>query len=936
MAGCELLPQRKPESTRHYLLTATPNLNGCGGENADNSLGKGNAELPNHDYEAFCMADAAFYDAPARSTTDIPYPLGERPAPSTWQRSTTDHWVLYTPIDHKLPAQGWKVHVSGCLDNAERIMETVWDYCTTRDIAFKVLCSPRVVLARNAKYAGRGGSGKLVTVYPRDELELEGICTDLDGLLAGEHGPYILSDLRWAAGPVHVRFGGFASRYCEDEQGNQVLAIADADGVLVPDVRGPVFSVPPWVEPPDCLGPHLAARGATTVVDIPYTIEQALHFSNGGGVYRGVDRRSGEAVVLKEARPHAGLSGDFTDAVFRLRRERDALERLAGVAAVPRLLDYLSIGEHEFLVMEHIDGEPLNGVTARRCPLLDDTADETALADHAAWVMDIHRQVESAIAEIHERDMVYGDLHLFNVIVRPDGRIALVDFEMAVDVASDQRPTLGAIGFVAPLDRTGFDIDLYALACLQFALFLPLARIMGLDRAKVAHLAAIVAENFPVPQVWLDHAVETITAKPGHPVPYHQWRLEPDADGWQGVRSWVSAGIVASATPERHDRLFPGDIRQFDGTGTGGLNIAHGAAGVLYALAVTGAGAPPAYEEWLIRGAHGVGPTARLGFYDGLHGVAHVLTRLGHHDEAMKLVDRCLGEPWDQCGDDLYGGVAGIGLHLAHMADLTGDPALDEAARSAAQLVADRLGAVDDVPEISGGAHPLAGLMYGSSGRALLFVRMHERTGDAAFLDHAETALRQDLRRCVRRETSGQLHVNEGFRTLPYLAIGSTGIGLVLRRYLACRPDDELAAALGAISGAARAPFYVQSGLFNGRAGMVLYLADSRTALAGVGGVDGQAEPGEHDMVDRDEGGEPVGVAVDADLADQTRRLSWHALSHRGQLAFPGDQLLRLSMDLATGSAGVLLALGAALHDEPVHLPLLGAGADDRRHIGRR
>jgi hypothetical protein len=34
--------------------------------------------------------------------------------------------------------------------------------------------------------------------------------------------------------------------------------------------------------------------------------------------------------------------------------------------------------------------------------------------------------------------------------------------------------------------------------------------------------------------------------------------------------------------------------------------------------------------------------------------------------------------------------------------------------------------------------------------------------------------------------------------------------------------------------------------------------------------------------------------------------------------------LLRLSMDLATGSAGVLLALGSALHDAPVSLPFLG------------
>jgi hypothetical protein len=53
-------------------------------------------------------------------------------------------------------------------------------------------------------------------------------------------------------------------------------------------------------------------------------------------------------------------------------------------------------------------------------------------------------------------------------------------------------------------------------------------------------------------------------------------------------------------------------------------------------------------------------------------------------------------------------------------------------------------------------------------------------------------------------------------------------------------------------------------------------------------------------------------------------------MSYGGHLAFPGDQLLRLSMDLGTGTAGVLLALGAALHDEPVHLPFLGPVHADR------
>jgi hypothetical protein len=186
---------------------------------------------------------------------------------------------------------------------------------------------------------------------------------------------------------------------------------------------------------------------------------------------------------------------------------------------------------------------------------------------------------------------------------------------------------------------------------------------------------------------------------------------------------------------------------------------------------------------------------------------------------------------------------------------------------------------------------------------------MYEHGGDAALLDLAATALRRDLRRCVTLP-AGSMHVNEGFRTLPYLALGSAGIGLVLTRYLAHRHDDELAAAATAIRAGTQALFYVQSGLFNGRAGMILTLADGR----------------------------PAGAPASPEVAAQVRRLGWHALTYQGRLAFPGDQLLRLSMDLATGAAGVLLALGAALHDRPVHLPFLGParGLTTDDHTGRR
>lgn len=125
--------------------------------------------------------------------------------------------------------------------------------------------------------------------------------------------------------------------YCLSETGSLELAIEDPEGRLVPDRRVPAFRFPEWVHLPEFLEPHLAARNSVKVDGLPYRIQWALHFSNGGGLYVGEHIQTGARVVLKEARPYAGLDMDGTDAVTRLRRERKMLERLAGPAWSPRL-----------------------------------------------------------------------------------------------------------------------------------------------------------------------------------------------------------------------------------------------------------------------------------------------------------------------------------------------------------------------------------------------------------------------------------------------------------------------------------------------------------------------------------------------------------------------------------------------------------------------
>ncbi|MFG3436701.1 class III lanthionine synthetase LanKC [Nonomuraea sp. NPDC047897] len=863
-------------------------------------------------YELYCLADRLFYDTLEHTAAeDAEFSLLRRPLPPGWSHEVTDTWCYYAAAGQPpLPRQGWKIHVSARLDDAEKAIEAVWEYCLPRGIAFKFLRGPAVLVMVNSKAASRASSGKLVTIYPRDEAQLELVLKELDESLRGVRGPYILSDLRYGDGPLYVRYGGFAERHCLTEAGERVLAMADGEGRLVPDVRGATFSVPSWTTLPAFLEPHLAARNAVTTSGLPYDIERVLHFSNGGGVYLATSRDTGRRVVLKEARPHAGLDAAGRDAVTRLAHERDILERLAGLDVVPELLGGFTLGEHHFLVQEFVDGVPLQRRLVHRYPLTRATCTAQDVADYTRWALDTLDRVERAVAELHGRGVVFGDLHPDNVLLTDDGRVVLIDYEVATLDGDGTRAALAHPAFVAPPDRQGRDVDRYALACLRLGLFAPQCTIMlPLHDGKAAQLGELVADAFPGTAGMALAATDVITradagtrasgdgqdgkGQGGHARNGDGQVPMPGSAPWPRVREAMRRAITAAATPGRDDRLFPGDPAQF--RPGGGLNLAHGAAGVLYALDVTGAGRFPEYEDWLRARAPRPLQGSGLGLYDGLHGIAHVLDRLGHRQDALDLAAICLREKWEGLESALYSGLSGIGLNLLRLGLRHGESELTEAALRAADICAERLGGPGDVPETSGGAHPRAGLMHGSSGPALLFLHAYEHTGDRALLDLAATAIRQDLRRC-RTVQDGSLQVNQGWRVLPYLDEGSAGIALVLARYLAHRDDPGLAADLDRLRLVARAGFFVQPGLFTGRAGII-------AALGGLGEPDGP------------------GSVVDA----QVKGLRWHALPYGGGLAFPGDQLLRLSMDLATGTAGVLFALGTVLGEHRASLPFLEA-----------
>ncbi|CAM5604760.1 serine/threonine protein kinase [Streptomyces spiroverticillatus] len=826
----------------------------------------------------FIRADSLFYDAPATESVGEDFHEG-RTLPEGWTTVRGREWTVCTPPENRIPDQGWKIHVAASPGNAAELLDAVAPYCVEHGLMYKYISDLETLGRRGSKYGDRSASGKFITIYPVDEAELKQTLDDLEELVGGAPAPSILSDLRWKEGPLYVRYGGFVLKTTRLKDGTLTPAITTPDGELVPDQRRPGFHTPDWVTLPPFLAEALAERRGRTLEDFPFRVYKALHFSNGGGVYRAVDKRDGNEVLLKEARPLAGLDAAGDDAVTRLEREHWALSLLAGLPSVPTLVDERKGHEHYFLAREYVDGTPLTELVHQRHP--HGSAENTARTrvEYTQWALHILDQVAEGIAAMHERGVVFGDLHPGNILVGADDKVAFIDLETASPVDEMRPQAMGSLGFRAPGHLRGPDVDLFALDVLRLTLFVPMPHVVPWGTAKIRTLLDAAVRDFPLPQEFVDQVERGLG--PDVLGAHTDYEVRWPVGGEQGdtLAASLAASIVEAATPERSDRLYPGDVMQFIAA-DGGVTFAHGAAGVLWALHRAGHDAPAEHVQWLLDQAaqvSGEGP----GFFTGLAGIAYTLQELGHHAAADEVLDRAFAACDPNVGSTLATGISGLGLTALHFATARGD---DRRLAQALELAA-------RLPDTS--VPQRFGLLHGRCGRALFLLRLFEHTGDGALLDQAVAELHADLD-IIEGPTFEDRFLTPGLE-------GSAGIVLTLRALLPHTPDDtRLHAAMERLTALPHGGFALSCGLLYGRAGEILVLADAADA--------------------QDEAQRRV-------LRAHLDALGWEALAAEpGRVDFLGNHGYRLSTDLGTGSAGVLVTL-ASLRDGAPALPFLAPEA---------
>lgn len=841
--------------------------------------------------------------------------------PEDWKPNRDGIWLKVVPPEDRSPQQGFKVHISAISAYGATTLRAVVPLCVEQGLAFKVVANDTLLDFLNSKNGPRSSSGKFITIYLPDTATGAELLPRLARAVGHLAAPYVLTDRRFGkARTVFYRYGGIRPRYELNLFGEKIPLLQLSDGTTVPDERAPVFLLPPGVEDPFR---YLVEEDSTVeqgsgLLGKRYKVLSALQFSNTGGVYLARDTQTGVQIVLKEARPSTQrLRGSASDAVALLAKEARVLQRLQETGWVPRFLDFFQHWEHSFLALEYLDGQPLSSYRAMDDVglLVQRVLTPERLMGFCQRFSTLGLQLLEVLQAFHRRGVVVGDLSPANVMVDLDDlSVRLLDFEGA-SLDGEELAASGSLvtaGFVSPARMAGGKPlavdDFYSLGAVLYSLIFPVQAFFVLHPPALwpmfraleedLHLPLAIGRSIAALMDGDDREAEQqlselsrITAEQ-----LADWQpvsaSAPAAEGQQKaaqVVEGIESHLMACLDLKRRDRLWPADYRVFT---TNSLNLAYGAVGIATFLQMCSGQLPDGVGHW-IKQADISTQSYPPGLFIGSAGVAWALWELGFQDWALNIMEQVWESPLRSRGSDLFYGVAGCGLAELKFWQATGDKRfLNRAMAAAATLQESAVEAPEGLywPNVDGVHY--YGYGHGGSGIAFFLLRLFESSGDQAALDLGRRALGYEMSRAVRQEGhAAWWRAAEHPLLSPYWRYGAAGVGSVLIRYHAVLGGDDYLRLAQEAARYAAAKYTVFPGQLSGLAGMGEFLLD----MARLTGE-------EHYLHEAWKLAEGIFL--------------FRVETEQG-IAFPGEELVRLSTDYATGSAGIGMFLRRLLSPGP-------------------
>ena len=210
-----------------------------------------------------------------------------------------------------------------------------------------------------------------------------------------------------------------------------------------------------------------------------YEIQEFISQGGMGAVYKAADLRlEGRVCAIKEILPalsNLTRTEDLSQMTEQFRKEANILAQLDH-PNLPKVSDYFSEGNREYLVQDFVAGRDLQEVI-REAQQQSRFLEETMVLDWAT-------QMLNALEYLHDHDptVLHRDIKPANIIVTPQGIVKLVDFGLVKLLQADETRTVTVVqgrGTAAytPLEQYGSEngstdarTDIYSLGATLYHL----------------------------------------------------------------------------------------------------------------------------------------------------------------------------------------------------------------------------------------------------------------------------------------------------------------------------------------------------------------------------------------------------------------------------------------------------------------------------------
>ncbi len=606
----------------------------------------------------------------------------------------------------------------------------------------------------------------------------------------------------------------------------------------------------------------------------------------------------------------------------RTKSEKLALDKLSNIEGVPICYWYGKLWDNYYLVTEECKGVALNHWLTQNYPLYDAQTSNNYLSRITSIIEQIIKIVEKA----HATKIYHQDIHMKNILIDNQDNVSLIDWEQSVYNKKDKRRHLvAASGFRNWGYTTPANIDWYGVYQVANTLLYPAIvqsdLVYGYGK-QTSKAGSKILEKFHYSKSEIDSYIrllKTLSKKIGNikvlsPSKVLHPYLEENDDTLENKKNRILNGLLEGFDSiyrrwEKEKRFFP--VHYY------GLNknngIAYSDLGVLWAysklieqLDISKNSEYEELEKHLVSKAilniegNNINDT---GLLDGISGTIWLLNKLKYTDEAARLYSKNYKKLISSSKNmRLYDGLCGIllvGINFSSNGLLTKEVSKDvfnEVEKFTLKYINHSETFIPITKDNKKSNDPYkinGGLLYGHAGLGWLFGEMYKLTSTDIYIKALNVSIENELK-VYQEDKQGTLQYSQGDRVLPYLSMGSGGLGiLICENYKLV--DNEYKIILNKLYKAVDGSFCMFPGLFNGLSGLKVSQFFMNKYLGEIN----------NDLI----------------LEDYIEELNGYLIKIGNGICIAGDGGMKITEDIASGFGGIVITLCCLIQNEFILLP---------------